>query len=439
MDKAPKFPGTEREKLVVGAYQWLADNLPEVVEQLEKRPGKDELLTPEQSEAVKNLYDTVFSLCAAIRERFPDEKGERMAMEVLGAVWAGLLVNDPAELEAELKKKLESLGYSLEDFPRSVSTIPTKILYVKDVVEIVENAAKVVKQVERQHVHPKQAKEYVKPLDKCTEKVFDVELSRTFQDSQDGEEYIKIRTSPNGQAHKAHVYLSLNFDELKETATISKELTAYDRRIYEVLGSLICAGNRIVTLQMIHEAATGAKRPNAAQRDKIRESVEKMQRTWLKMDNRPELKAKYNYPKFVFNGHLIPFSRIDVVNRGQVTDFALEIPKEEQLPLFRFADQRGQIAKLPINVLWTKASKTEKQIKREDYLLQRIKRNDKYQKILWNTYCKNVGLEVDAPYYAKQRELTAIKDVLSYWKTLGVITSFTVTDEFISWQKGDEK
>lgn len=293
----------------------------------------------------------------------------------------------------------------------------------------IEAAADKVKQITETlaRVERKAASEYVKPLDKVSDNIFDPETSKQIA-TKDG--LLNVRTSPNG-AKKVSCLLSLDFAEIERYTTLTQELTPFDRLVYEIIGSLVEAGNKYITLGMIHTTMNPpGVRASKEQLKRIKDSVEKMRRTGLTIDNSPELAAKYKYPRFKYSNHLIPYGSVEVINQGQVTDFALEVT-DQQLPLFRFAAGRGQIARAPIKLLWTKSSNTDKQLKLQSYLYTRIARAQKEgakKVILLGTLFDKLGITKD-----KKRTIDKAKVLLKHFKTLGIISGYDIGSDRITW------
>lgn len=220
------------------------------------------------------------------------------------------------------------------------------------------------------------------------------------------------------------LYYSINFDEL-EDVQISKELTATDKRVYIAMSALYNAGNEVVTITQIHYAMGNAGLPNKAQIDKINESITKMAGAKIHVDNQAEADA-YNYKAFRYDASLLPMERCSAIVNGQTVNAAIHLFREP--PLMSFAKERGQVTAFKASLLQSPISKTEANLKLEDYLITRISRSKGKCKILLATLYEKAGITT---IKQKQRAPEKIEKYLQTYMKEGMITGYKIGKEEI--------
>lgn len=258
-------------------------------------------------------------------------------------------------------------------------------------------------------------------LDKVSRKTFEIKESGNYPiavesraDEKDGKEIT--------------VFLYIDFSGIEDNSSlkISKPLTPYDQRVYNVICSLWKAENHYITIAQIYrrmERKTGA--PNAKQAEKIRESIEKMARIIIEIDNRQEAGA-YNYPHFQSGRtYLLPSESItdrSIEMNGKILDYCLFLYREP--PLLTYAEAHKQITKFTPEqaALPDGLSTTEDNLQLDDYLKFRISRNKTYgTKILFKTLHENCGIKTPNQ---RSRATTKIRKLLTHYKTTNLIKDF---------------
>lgn len=240
---------------------------------------------------------------------------------------------------------------------------------------------------------------------------------------------LRIRAEKLGSKKEINILYSIDFDALGSNARITKKLTQFDKRVYIAVAGLFNAGNTVITLRQIHLAMGGTGRASANQRQKISAAVHKMHGAMISIDNAIEA-GTYNYPKFVYNGSLLPIERIRKIVNGNVVEEAIHLFREP--PAMTFARQRGQITTIPVRLLNSHVSMTDTNLAIEDYLLDRIshaKKGKGQSKILYRTICDKAGAVT-----AKQRQRVPekIKEYLTHYVKCGYIASFAETSDGVT-------
>lgn len=221
---------------------------------------------------------------------------------------------------------------------------------------------------------------------------------------------------------EAAVLCAISWNDPK--LTITRNLTEWDKRVYIAVGSLFTGGNETMTINQIYTLMGNTGNPNARTQKEINDSLTKMGTARLYLDNVKERNAGYKYPKAKYDAPLLPFERLEVTNRGQTTT-AIHLLREP--PLLTFAKARKQCTTIDIKVLQSPISKTNNNLRIDDYLLERITHMKKNQalsrKILLSTIyevCKVTSK------MQKSRTPEKIFCYLNHYQATGFIKGFIV-------------
>lgn len=277
---------------------------------------------------------------------------------------------------------LEEVEQAIEEFPRIISKAVSQVTY---------------------------------PLDKVNGKIWNY-----LPADDDGNLNLRIDTASKGSKAKgkeAIIAVLINFDEL-EGITLTKQLTTFDKRVYVATTALYRAGNNTFTLAQIYSGMGNKGRPSAAQLKKIDDSLTKMGATHLYISNEDELKTNRRYKKFVYDGSLLPFERCRAYINNKLSDGAVHLFREP--PLSKFAADRGQITTISKRLLESPQSKTDANLRLEDYLLDRIghmksAKSKAPRRMLYSTIFERCGITEKKQ---KQRAPAKIRAYLEYYKTV---------------------
>ena len=228
---------------------------------------------------------------------------------------------------------------------------------------------------------------------------------------------------------QANILLLLDFKALNGV-NIGRELTVYDKWVWNACANLKIQGHDVITVEQIYTAMGNDGRPNPQIKEKILESVETVSCARVSIDNTEEHELYPKYDRFKATFPLLATEICAAYCRGQMVDDAIRILDDPKL--FLFAQERKQITKLPLSLLESPLSKTDDNLILADYLLTRISkmRNSKYitRKIL--LYTVQEKCEVDT-YKQKQRLPEKIERILSHCKETEWIKDYKITDEEI--------
>lgn len=230
---------------------------------------------------------------------------------------------------------------------------------------------------------------------------------------------------------------SIDFSALEENGNvkITKKLTPFDKRVYAAISAIYNAGNTVISLTQIYFAMGNTSRPPKASLENIYNSIIKMLKAYITLDNEDEAKS-YNYPHFKYEGNLLPIEMLSNVDiKGKITESAIHIFREP--PLISFAKGHGnQLTTVPIKLLQSPISKTEANLMLEDYLIYRIAKakpgKDKKPKlsniIKLDTLYEKMGI---TDRRAKPRLLEKVVRYLDYYKKVEYIVDYKITKEEI--------
>lgn len=204
------------------------------------------------------------------------------------------------------------------------------------------------------------------PLDKVNANVW-----RLLQEA-DSTGQMTFAAERHGSKKQADIIYSLDFEALEQETgvTITKKLTAFDKRVYIAAGALYNNGVEVTTAAQIYKAMGNTSKPNNNDIDKINESLTKMQAAHVYLNNISEHQLYSKYDKFVYDASLLPMERISAVVNGQAVESAIHLFREP--PLISFARERKQITTISRRLLESPLSKTDANLTIDDYLLERI-------------------------------------------------------------------
>lgn len=228
------------------------------------------------------------------------------------------------------------------------------------------------------------------------------------------------------RSKQALVLYSLTFDNLEdiEGLTVSKKLTAFDRRCHDAAWSLFLAGNKYFTASDIYRAMGNTGKPAQKNIANIRGSMYKMRGGEMTIDNTPELEINKKYPQYKYNGPIMPFEEIQTIKNGKVVETTYHIFREP--PLGAFARGRQNITTIPMKVLQSPLNQTENTLAIENYLyhqIRRMERNPKHsRRILYQSLFVDCGI---TEKMQQSRAKKTIAQELDHYKTTSFIKDYT--------------
>ena len=255
---------------------------------------------------------------------------------------------------------------------------------------------------------------------------------------------MEAKRGPQNTRKQIDCIYSIDFSALEEEGVkTTRRLTSFDKRVYIAASALFNAGNDVISLRQIFYAmGQKGSNPTVAQLERINESITKMARAWVTVDDSQEHNA-YNYNldegdikngwrRGKYEGSLLPLERVSIKANGKTTDAALHLFREP--PVITFAKMRNQITTVDLKLLQSPASKTDMNLAIEDYLISRLSRAKKSgkesEKILFKTLFEKTGITEK-----KQRARTPdkIKTYLDYYKEAGdMLKSYLLEKESVT-------
>lgn len=223
--------------------------------------------------------------------------------------------------------------------------------------------------------------------------------------------------------------LKLDWDELPEEVTISgrNKLTEYDKRVYEAILSLLYGidgrKSHVYSVTEIYHAMGGKGKPNTRAMKKINDSITRLMKTSIEVDNASEAEAYTKYEHFKYDGALLPVERVTGYVDGQPSGSLVHVFREP--PLATFAMSRKQISSCDLKVLQTPVNQTDMNMRIEDYMRRQI---------AWmkNGKSRNRKMTYDAIFnaadisnrQAKARKKKDVRKILDHWEGIGFIRGF---------------
>lgn len=378
-----------------------------------------EFLQSEQGERAKKVFSDI------------GEWGTSNERDTAEMLWLLDFIENIDELlpfaEQELERMHRETGvdsFTLEEFLRD--TDPNTGEYVQSLLEICierANAARAAKEepgADLPTAKIKRAELIEYPLDKVNGTIW-----RLLESDTGGQ--LRLKAEKAGSKKQINILYSIDFEDLApQGVTITKRLTAFDKRAYIAIAALFNAGNEVITLSQIYYAMGHTGTPSETHLKKINDAVSKMAGAKVYVNNTGEIEAKYHYPKFVYDGALLPIERMQAVVNGQLAEAAIHIFREP--PVITFAKQRSQITTIEVKLLQSPISKTDANLLIDDYLIERIctaaRRGKRSEKILLSTLYEHAGITTKKQ---KQRAPEKIGRYLEHYKSCGKITRYTIT------------
>lgn len=335
-------------------------------------------------------------------------------------------------LESELKKTKYQNKTIAEVYEMSIDPKNKKIKSGSPFAKLLKAArsARRKNSIEAQYSTIKKVNTIEYPLDKPNSTIW--YLLNKFPEGQ-----IALNMARSGSKQEIIAYYDIDFENLSNDLQIDKRLTPFDKRVYIAISALFNAGNNIITLTQIHKCVGYISKPTINQLEKINKSITKMTTARIFFDNEGEV-AVYKYPKFKYDGSLLPLERSTAIINGRLSDAAIHIFREP--PLITFAKERKQMTTIGIKLLQSPISKTDSNLQIEDYLLARISKAKKGKThschILLKTLYKHAGIpdktNTNAEKQQKKRAPNKIKKYLAHFKKEKFITQFELDKDIIT-------
>lgn len=176
---------------------------------------------------------------------------------------------------------------------------------------------------------------------------------------------------PNEQAI---VYYAISFEDLQENFKISRKLEPYDRLVYEAISALYNDERntqKIISIGQIYHIMMGYdKKASNLDTKKIDESITKMSRAHIVLDNEGESTHHKHRVHQVYDAPLLPCERVRGYINGQLVNGLVHLLREP--PAMSFAKARNQITSVTPEQLQLPLNKTNTNLQLQHYLIDRI-------------------------------------------------------------------
>lgn len=365
-DPEPQNDYTVKE---LAALYFFALHFPDIM------PHEADNLTPEQLEEIKAIYKRLDAYYSEHTEQGKKERQPQLFLEFIKA--------DSPEP-----------AHTLELLPRIMATPPDALDY---------------------------------PIDKINKSVWE-DLANVPKNSNG---QIMFATEKRGSRNEATILYSIDFNELEKLdgLKLTKNLTAFDKRVFIAVSALFTQSGQYMSAGQIFTAMGNRGKPAASQIQKINDSLTKMGAARVYLDNTLETPVNKKYPKFKYDGPLLPFERVSAYINNALVESAVHLFREP--PLMTFAKERKQITTISRKLLELPLSQTEDNLQLTDYLIERIasmkRPNSKIsRKILFATVyekCNMTG-KTAGDRKARSRTPDKIRKCLDHFTAQGYIKSY---------------
>lgn len=264
---------------------------------------------------------------------------------------------------------------------------------------------------------------FLTPIDKVSNKAFDGLLNSN--------ELITVAMEKRGSKKEINTLVNINFNNMQSvTINGKKELTPYDREVYDAIITLYVDGkNEIITPQMIYQTMTGNPNNflNEKAKKEIQNAITKLMYSDVTIDATQEAEA-FGFDTFKYSGNLLHAERITArINNNEVD--AIHIIKKPVL--YDYAERKNQIGRVDIKLLNSPINKNNEIIALQGYLMRRIlsmKSGKLSNSILYETIYKQIEIEAatDGALRKKKTKVREqVKKILDYWKQESFIKAYT--------------
>lgn len=253
--------------------------------------------------------------------------------------------------------------------------------------------------------------ELVIAKDKVTNVLFEGKLTI-------GEPPVKVKT--NGK-RDIFAIVSIDFDD--QSVQISRNLNVYDRQVYEAVTSLyVDGGNDLITPLMIHRVMSGNKYAKMTDNifNDISESLEICASARVHINAEKEMGEKgWDIKQATFKTNLLHINSVKRTHNGEVNEWIQIL----QTPiLYQYANNKNQVARLPIKLLNTPINKNKEILSVQGYLYREIlwmKQGTRNNTISYESIYEFLEVEASTPGALKKRQSTLRKNIrekiLDFW------------------------
>lgn len=267
-----------------------------------------------------------------------------------------------------------------------------------------------------------------------------------------GEQLLRMEKRGSHEPVTTTMNVSLDIDSLIEydpSVSIIKgfESDYFDKAVFDAFCSLLCAGNRYITLAMIARCMSGKSgnyNPSKTTADNIHQSIKKMMWTEICIDYSEEFdnfervrdRAKKKNNKLIIKDRLLNVRYVS----ARINGVDIEAYQPVTMPsLLQYASIRQQINSFDAVVLSTPGNKNRNYMLCQYFLIQRIctmksskliSRTILFEKIY--SVCPDFKEKKDNQYSYKTfvtRLRKSICSFLEYWKEIGFVKDFKILSE----------
>lgn len=222
---------------------------------------------------------------------------------------------------------------------------------------------------------------------------------------------------------KRTVYYGIDFCD--EKLQVNQKLTALDQRVHDAIGTLYNAGNEYMSLSQIAAVMGNRSNPSTNMIERIEKSIYKMMTAAVILDQTEDY-SKYTElvieKKYI--GNVLAAERKMATINGQLVADALHLYREPIL--MEFARVRGQLSRVPKEVIENTKRQTDNNIAIETYLMQRIARmKDPKAKAIKKIRYDAIFKDAELVGKQQQRAMSTIFEYLDHYKKVGWIEGYS--------------
>lgn len=238
-----------------------------------------------------------------------------------------------------------------------------------------------------------------------------------------------------GSPKQVNTYVTVNYDGLDRAKVHGvKWLTLFDRSVLDAVHTLYSVGNRFITIDQINRVMcgkSGEEKATAGQTERINNSLTKMMYTQITIDATQEAEF-FGYNTFVYDKPVIVGERGKATLNGTtVTGIYIY-----SLALLSYANNKNQIARIPLEVKDTPINKNENGIVLQDYLIRQInymKSGGRNSRIVLNSLLNDLDIIdtskaklTSTEANKRKKTIEQITALLDYWKGTKFINGYDI-------------
>lgn len=203
--------------------------------------------------------------------------------------------------------------------------------------------------------------------DKLAEAIFN---EKSYGDENYNEEIESFLVTAITDIDKIKNIAAIQFEELPDNIKLTRSLNSTDERVFNSVWSIWNAGNKMFSLSQVARLSVSGKEISDAWMEQVKNSIRKLQSTFITIDNTAEIDAGHKYLAITQRDE--PMLRLisAVVRFNGAEERVYKLDGEPLLG--KYSHERGRFFEFPARSFALNPS-SRKSIQLEDYIVHRVK------------------------------------------------------------------